>query len=94
MAWEDLVPGDWTMGASEGLLDPYLVWTEATGFVDFALMSARGASPEAPDVIPVLIELDQKELDRMAGPMALQQLAVPSDGLPQWARVLLRLLDE
>ena len=81
MSWCELKRGVWTELAPEDRLDPYLLWADATNFVDFRLDQSRSEEKLLKSfvsrayVVPVLIKL------RCAAPKDLPR------GLAAWKRL-------
>lgn len=59
MPWTELVKGKWTKDAPVDRLDPYLLWADATLFVDYRFERLSAAPTETADKIPLLLKLKQ-----------------------------------
>ena len=62
MGWFSLKRGEWTTGAPDDRLDPYLLWADTTNFADFRLEQTRSdkllrSFTTDKDLVPVLIKL-------------------------------------
>jgi hypothetical protein len=80
MGWVQLKRGAWTTGAPDDRLDPYLLWADATNFVDFRLEQTRKKEllesfASDGDFAPMLIKLSCAPSRSLSRKLALWQRA-------------------
>lgn len=82
MSWFELKRGVWTERAPEDRLDPYLLWADATSFVDFRLDQSRSEKKLIESfvsddyVVPVLIKLSCATLKDLSKKLAAWERVV------------------